>query len=116
MKSLTIAALFLAAGSTMAAETCGRAGYDNSGHDCNASQPAYSIDTKATTPQSCSALCKSESKCKSFAVGDGHCFLYADPTENNFTPGQSPYFFYDISCEITPSSPPHAHPGSEHSG
>ncbi|GAB7333881.1 hypothetical protein MBLNU13_g06000t2 [Cladosporium sp. NU13] len=72
----------------MAAETCGVAGYDNSGHDCDPSQPAYNVDTKATTSQLCSALCKK-------------------PTENNFTPERSPYFFYDVRCEITSSSPPH---------
>lgn len=109
MKSLAIAALLLTTGSAMAAETCGRAGYDNSGHDCDPSQPAYTIDTKANTPQLCSALCKSESKCQSFAVGDGHCLLYAERTENNFTRERSPYFFYDVSCEITSSSPPQAH-------
>lgn len=109
MNSLAIATLFLAAGPAMAAETCGRAGYDNSGHDCDPSQSAYTIDTKANTPQLCSALCKSESKCRSFAVGDGQCLLYAEPTEDNFTPERSPYFFYDVSCEITFSSPPHAH-------
>ena len=109
MNSLAIATLFLAAGPAMAAETCGRAGYDNSGHDFDPSQSAYTIDTKANTPQLCSALCKSESKCRSFAVGDGQCLLYAEPTEDNFTPERSPYFFYDVSCEITFSSPPHAH-------
>lgn len=63
MKSLAIATPFLTAGCAMAAETCGVAGYDNSGNDCDPSQPAYNVDTKATTPQLCSALCKSESKC-----------------------------------------------------
>lgn len=110
MKSLAIGTLLLAATSATV-ETCGRAGYDNSGHHECPSPPAYTDDRKAATPQLCSALCKSESKCQSFAVGDGSCLLYAVPTEDNFTPGRSPYFFYDVSCEITASSPPHAGSG-----
>jgi hypothetical protein len=108
MKSLTIATLLLATASATV-ETCGRAGYDNSGHHECPSPPAYTNDHKAATPQLCSALCKSESKCQSFAVGDGSCLLYEVPTEDNFTPERSPYFFYDVSCEITVSSPPQAH-------
>ncbi|KAM0701068.1 hypothetical protein Q7P35_011429 [Cladosporium inversicolor] len=100
MISITIATLLLAAVSA-AAETCGVAGYDNSGHHDCPGQPAYTNDLKATTPQLCSTLCKSERKCQSFAVGDGHCLLYSVPTENNFTPERSAYCFYDVSCEIT---------------
>jgi len=114
MKSLTIATILIAAVSATV-ETCGRAGYDNSGHHDCPGQPAYTNDLKATTPQLCSNLCKSESKCQSFAVGDGHCLLYAVPTEDNFTPERSPYFFYDVGCEITVSSPPHGHGGAVHS-
>lgn len=114
MKSLTIAILLIATASA-AVETCGRAGYDNSGHHECPSPAAYNNDPKAATPQLCSALCKSESKCQSFAVGDGSCLLYEVPTEDNFTPERSPYFFYDVSCEITSSSPPHAHSGVGHS-
>lgn len=113
MKSFAIGTLFLA---TASATTCGISGYDNSGHD-SASKPAYKVDTKATTPQLCSALCKKDSKCKSFAVGKGSCYLYSAPTENNFTPDdtstfsptRSPYYFYDVSCAITASSPPLKH-------
>ena len=113
MNSLTIATLLLAAVSA-ATETCGRAGYDNSGHHECPGQPAYKNDPKANTPHLCSALCKSESVCQSFAVGDGNCLLYAVPTEGNFTPEKSPYFFYDVGCEITVSSPPHGGSGHGH--
>jgi hypothetical protein len=114
MKSITIPTLFLAAGLATAQQTCGSSGYDNSGHS-TASAPAYKIDTTATTPQLCSALCASDSNtCQSFAVGNNTCLLYAAPTENNFTPHdhssfsatRSPYYFYDASCAITSSSPP----------
>lgn len=108
MKSLTIATLLIATASA-AVETCGRAGYDNSGHHERPSPSAYTSDRKAATPQLCSALCKSESKCQSFAVGDGSCLLYEVRTEDNFTPEQSPYYFYDVSCEVTASSPPLVH-------
>jgi hypothetical protein len=112
MKSTTITTLFLATG-LATADTCGIFGYDNSGHD-TASAPAYKLDTTATTPQSCSALCASDSTCKSFAVGNNTCLLYAHPTENNFTPydypsfsaTRSPYYFYDTACAITSTSPP----------
>lgn len=112
MKSTTTATLFLATG-LATAQTCGSSGYDNSGHS-TASAPAYKLDTTATTPQSCSALCKSDSTCQSFAVGNNTCLLYAAPTENNFTPydyssfsaTRSPYYFYDAACAITSTSPP----------
>jgi hypothetical protein len=112
MKSTTIGTLFLATG-LATAQTCGSSGYDNSGHE-TASAPAYKVDTTSTTPQLCSALCKSDSKCQSFAVGNNTCLLYAAPTENNFTPydyssfsaTRSPYYFYDVSCAITSTSPP----------
>ena len=113
MKSIAIGTLFLAAASATA-ETCGISGYDNSGHDC-AGVPAYNIDIEATTPALCSALCKSESTCHSFAVGNKHCLLYSVPTKDNFTPGatkgpdRSPYYFYDVSCKITSPSPPISH-------
>lgn len=116
MKSFAIGTLFLASAS---ATTCGISGYDNSGPGHNStSKPAYQVDTKATTPQLCSSLCKKDSKCKSFAVGKGSCYLYSAPTENNFTPydtsnsfspTRSPYYFYDASCAITASSPPVKH-------
>jgi hypothetical protein len=112
MKSTTIGTLFFATG-LATAQTCGTFGYDNSGHE-TASAPAYKVDTTSTTPQSCSALCKSDSICQSFAVGNSTCLLYAAPTENNFTPydyssfsaTRSPYYFYDASCTITSTSPP----------
>ena len=113
MKSTTIGTLFLATGLTTA-QNCGIFGYDNSGHD-TASAPAYKVDTTATTPQLCSTLCASDSNtCQSFAVGNSTCYLYAAPTENNFTPydyssfsaTRSPYYFYDASCAITATSPP----------
>ncbi|KAM0707897.1 hypothetical protein Q7P35_004546 [Cladosporium inversicolor] len=112
MKSTTISTLFLATG-LATAQTCGTSGYDNSGHD-TASAPAYKLDTTATTPQSCSALCKSDNTCQSFAVGNEICLLYAAPTANNFTPydyssfsaTRSPYYFYDAACAITSASPP----------
>ena len=112
MKSTTTATLFLATG-LATAQTCGTSGYDNSGHS-SASAPAYTLDTTATTPQLCSALCQSDSTCQSFAVGNATCLLYAAPTENNFTPHdystfsatRSPYYFYDASCAITATSPP----------
>lgn len=116
MKSRTIGALLLTAGSATA-QVCGEFGWDNSGHD-SASLPAYTIDSKANTPQLCSALCKSDSACQSFAIGDGNCLLYAAATENNFSrdntkfpPTRSPYYFYDISCEVTSTSPPLSHSG-----
>jgi hypothetical protein len=109
MKSITIGTLSLATGFATA-QTCGSSGYDNSGHE-TASAPAYEVDTTSTTPQLCSALCKSDSTCQSFAVGNETCLLYAAPTENNFTPydyssfsaTRSPYYFYDAShpLEIT---------------
>jgi hypothetical protein len=113
MKLLALGTLFLATGS---ATVCGSPGYDNSGHD-SASLPAYTVDTNASTPQLCYALCKSDSTCQSFAIGKGSCLLYAAPTENNFSPHdpkdfsptRSPYYFYDISCDVTSSSPPTAH-------
>lgn len=118
MKSLTIGTLLLAAGSATA-QVCGTFGYDNSGPDHNPrSAPAYTVDTKANTPQLCSALCKSNSKCQSFAIGKATCYLYSAPAENNFTPDntavgfsptRSPYYFYDASCTITSSSPPLPH-------
>lgn len=113
MKSTAIATLFLATG-LATAETCGTFGYDNSGRD-TASAPAYKVDTTATTPQLCSALCAGDSStCKSFAVGNNTCYLYAAGTDNNFTPydyasfsaTRSPYYFYDASCAITSTSPP----------
>jgi hypothetical protein len=113
MKSTTISTFFLATGLATAAQTCGAPGYDNSGHE-TASAPAYKIDNTSTTPELCSALCKSDSKCQSFAVSYEMCLLYAAPTENNFTPygygsfsaTRSPYYFYDASCAITSTSPP----------
>jgi hypothetical protein len=116
MKSFAIGTLFLAIRSATA-QVCGQSGYDNSGHD-SASLPAYAVDTQATTPQLCSALCKSDSNCQSFAIGKETCLLYAVPTENNITPDdkrkdfsstRSPYYFYDVNCEITSSSPPLSH-------
>jgi len=112
MKSVTIGTLSLAVG-LATAQTCGTFGYDNSGHD-PASAPAYRVDTTSTTPQLCSALCKSDSNCQSFAVGNNNCFLYAAPTESNFTPygygsfsaTRSPYYFYDTTCAIASNSPP----------
>jgi hypothetical protein len=112
MKSITIGSLFLATG-LATAQTCGISAYDNSGHQ-TASAPAYKVDTISTTPQLCSALCKSETTCQSFAVGNGTCLLYAAPTANNITPHdyssfsatRSPYYFYDASCTITATSPP----------
>lgn len=113
MKPIPIATFFLATG-LATAETCGTSGYDNSGHDPS-SAPAYKLDTTATTPQLCSALCASDSTtCQSFAVGNNTCLLYAAPTADNFTPydyssfsaTRSPYYFYDASCAITSTSPP----------
>lgn len=116
MKSFTIATLLLAAGSATA-QVCGISGYDNSGHS-SATKPAYKVDTKANTPQLCAALCKKDTKCKSFAIGKATCYLYAasttnnvtpDDTSNSFSPTRSPYYFYDISCTVTSSSPPLPH-------
>jgi hypothetical protein len=114
MKSFAIGTLFLAIGSTTA-QVCGKSGYDNSGHDPN-SLPAYNVDTNANTPQLCSDLCKSNSTCQSFAIGKDTCLLYSAPTSNTFSPyngakaTRSPYYFYDVSCEVTSSSPPLSHP------
>lgn len=115
MKSLAIGTLFIATGS-VTAQVCGKSGYDNSGFN-SASLPAYTVDTTSTTPQLCSALCKSNSTCQSFAVGKDTCLLYTAPTEGNFSPDstntfsptRSPYYFYDVSCDITSSSPPLSH-------
>jgi hypothetical protein len=114
MKSFAIGTLFLAIGSTTAL-VCKQSGYDNSGHD-SATLPAYTVDTNAKTPQLCSSLCKSDTKCQSFAIGKETCLLYSAPAENNITPDdtrreptKSPYYFYDVSCEITASSPPLSH-------
>jgi hypothetical protein len=116
MKSFTIGTLFLAIGSA-SANVCGQNAFDNSGpsHD-PASLPAYTIDTNANTAPLCSALCKSDSKCQSFAVGKETCLLYPAPAENNITPddcrrepSRSPYYFYEASCEVTSSSPPLLH-------
>jgi len=118
MKSLTIGTLLLATGSATA-QVCGISGYDNSGHD-PASQPAYTIDSKANTPELCSALCKSDSTCQSFAIGAGSCLLYAVAAENNFTADtskgyisatRSPYYYYEVSCDVTSTSPPLIHSG-----
>jgi hypothetical protein len=113
MKSLAIGTLFLA---TASATVCGNSGYDNSGHNAS-SLPAYTVDTNATTPQLCSTLCKSDSTCQSFAIGKESCLLYAASTDGNFSPDskavfvptRSPYYFYDISCDITSASPPLTH-------
>ena len=119
MKSITTGTFFLASVATglATAQICGTSGYDKSGQE-TASAPAYKVDTTSTTPQLCSALCKSDSNCQSFAVGSETCLLYAAPTENNITPHdyssfsatRSPYYFYDASCEVTSSSPPLSHP------
>jgi len=119
MKSFATVTLLLLAASSTTAQTCGKSGYDNSGHDPS-SHPAYKIDRNAITPALCSALCKSEKKktCKSFAIGKETCHLYAVPTTHNFTPDntratarptRSPYYFYDVSCAITSTSPPLHH-------
>lgn len=118
MKSFAIGTLLLAAGSATA-QVCGTFGYDNSGSDHNPrSAPAYTVNATANTPQLCSTLCKSDSKCQSFAIGKDTCYLYSALAENNFTPydtsvgfspTRSPYYFYDASCTITSSSPPLPH-------
>jgi hypothetical protein len=113
MKLLAVGTLLLA---TASATVCGVSGYDNSGHNAT-SLPAYKVDTKATTPQLCSTLCKSDKKCHSFAIGKATCYLYAASTDGNFSPDskavfvptRSPYYFYDISCTIISSSPPLPH-------
>jgi hypothetical protein len=110
MKSITIGTLFLATGGLATAQTCGTSGYDKSGE--GASAPAYKVDTTSTTPQLCSTLCKSDSTCQSFAVGNSTCLLYAAPADitthdySTFSATRSPYYFYDASCTITSTSPP----------
>lgn len=84
MKSLTIGTLLLAAGCATA-QVCGISGYNDSGRD-TASPPAYQVDTNATTLELCSAPCRRDSTCQSFAIGKQTCLLYAAPTSNTFAP------------------------------
>ncbi|KAG9189587.1 hypothetical protein G6011_06455 [Alternaria panax] len=63
--------------------------------------PAYYFESSGTknTFDACSALCKADSKCKSFGYGEANCMLF-DVTavdNTNYNP-MSPYTFYDTGC------------------
>ncbi|KAI2474432.1 hypothetical protein Ptr902_14153 [Pyrenophora tritici-repentis] len=74
--------------------SCGIAGYVKT-------TAAYYFESSGTknTFAACSALCKADTKCKSFGYGEANCMLFdvaaADNTNLNPT---SPYTFYDASC------------------
>ncbi|KAB2107971.1 hypothetical protein AG0111_0g4452 [Alternaria gaisen] len=63
--------------------------------------PAYYFESSGTknTFDACSALCKADSKCKSFGYGEANCMLFdVTAAENtNYNP-MSPYTFYDAAC------------------
>lgn len=65
------------------------------------STPAYYFESSGTknTFSACSALCKADTKCKSFGYGEANCMLFDVTAEENtnYNP-MSPYTFYDVSC------------------
>ncbi|EMD89888.1 hypothetical protein COCC4DRAFT_36269 [Bipolaris maydis ATCC 48331] len=63
--------------------------------------PAYYFESSGTknTFDACSALCKADSKCKSFGYGEANCMLFdVTVSENTNLNPTSPYTFYDSSC------------------
>jgi hypothetical protein len=65
---------------------------------------SYDGSGKYATYTSCSAKCKADSKCVSFAFGGSECNLYKLSVASNVTPNSgSKYTFYDTTC-VTSSS------------
>lgn len=62
---------------------------------------AYYFESSGTknTFTECQALCKADSKCKSFGYGEANCMLFDVPAADNtnYNP-MSPYTFYDVGC------------------
>src|SRR6266536_6127398 len=74
-------------------QSCGVAGFDNG-------TIAYNFDNSTSgTFEACSARCKADVACGSFAIGGGACLLYQPAIETFVVPVEaSPFTFYDISC------------------
>jgi hypothetical protein len=72
---------------------CGIAGYSKP----NVNAYYFNYSPTQATYAACSALCKSDAPCASFAFGEGYCMLFNVANNANPTPG-SPYTFYDKSC------------------
>ncbi|EFQ86383.1 hypothetical protein PTT_18391 [Pyrenophora teres f. teres 0-1] len=74
--------------------SCGIAGYVKT-------TAAYYFESSGTknTFAACSALCKADTKCKSFGYGEANCMLFdvAAVDNTNLNPS-SPYTFYDATC------------------
>ncbi len=87
--------------------TCGVAGYDKTA--------TYNSDGSVTNANlnACSAKCKADSQCLSFAIGSGDCLLYAVSAGTNIDPvAGSPYTFYDKNCPVPGTSSTTATPSS----
>lgn len=81
--------------STSSQPLCGVVGYD-----CG----KYVLNKAQCSVAQCEALCKKNSKCKSYGYGQNTCRLYSAVVKDNVTrKSGSPYKFYDRACPC-PSS------------
>lgn len=75
MKTGTITMAVLGLAAPAIAVSCGL----SNGYDKGTAAYYFNNNGSLANFDSCSALCLSETKCESFAIGDSQCLLYADP-------------------------------------
>ncbi|KAF7550326.1 hypothetical protein G7Z17_g5800 [Cylindrodendrum hubeiense] len=82
-------------GRTDLGPSCGLVGYDQGNPD-----PIVTTDYKCRVAD-CPALCESNPDCKSYAISDRGCSLYAAVVLGNFLPdAYAPFTFYDKDCPL----------------